>query len=290
MITRIALKNFKAFRDEEINLTSLNLFTGLNGMGKSTFIQSLLLLRQSEAHLASQTRGLVLKGGEKGMIDIGKGKDAYSMHADSDFISFEIDYKYSPFLNNSYEYIAESDVLPIAKAKIQNYQLPDELYPPLFNKKFIYLKAERITPEHNYKANLYDVLQNRFLGYKGENVPLYIALKKLEPVTLPSIKHPNAKADNLISNLDAWLNEITPGAHVISTYFNELDIVKLGYQFDNGSDFTPEFSPVNVGFGFTYTLPVILAILAAEKGDLVIIENPESHLHRKPSSKCVLFG
>jgi len=95
----------------------------------------------------------------------------------------------------------------------------------------------------------------------------------------------NLNTSIIISNIDAWFNEITPGTHLISTYFSELDIVKLGYQFDYGKDVTPEFSPMNVGFGFTYTLPVITAILSAEKGDLLIIENPESHLHPHGQAK-----
>lgn len=44
------------------------------------------------------------------------------------------------------------------------------------------------------------------------------------------------------------------------------------------------FRPVNVGFGVTYTLPIIVAILSAKVDDLIIIENPESHLHPKAQS------
>lgn len=283
MITRIAIKNFKAFREAELDINVLNLFTGQNGMGKSTFIQSLLLLRQSDANLIPEFRGLVLKGGDGGIIDLGKGKDIYSIHADSDYITFEVDVDSKTFIDVTYEYIAESDVLPLSRVHKSSYSNPG--HPALFSNRLTYLKAERIGPEHNYRANLAAVKQNRFLGYKGENVPLFIALNKLEPVKLESVRHKNSKASNLISNLDAWLNEITPGTHVISTYFNELDIVKVGYQFDNGNDFTPEFSPVNVGFGFSYVLPVVTAILAAEKGDLLIIENPESHLHPQGQAK-----
>lgn len=283
MITRIVVKNFKAFKEAEINLNTLNLFTGLNGMGKSTFIQSLLLLRQSYINSSRENQGLILKGGDNGIIDLGKGKDVYSIHADSDFIQFELDEDYGTFLNLSYDFIAESDVLPFSKSQAQVYHERNES--ALFNNNFHYLRAERIGPEHNYKANLAAVKQLGFLGYRGENVPLYIALNKLEPIKLPSVRHINAKANNLISNIDAWLNDITPGTHVISTYYNELDIVRVGYQFDDGTDVTPEFSPVNVGFGFTYLLPVITAILSAEKGDLLIIENPESHLHPQGQAK-----
>ena len=284
MITRVAIKNFKAFRDAEIDLTSLNLFTGMNGMGKSTFIQSLLLLRQSDAHLMPELRGLVLKGGETGILDLGKGKDVYSIHADSDHIQFEVDIDYKSYLNVAFRFEAENDVLPYSKLPGDSFDNSGPV-PALFSNRFTYLKADRIGPEHNYKANLSAVKINGFLGYRGENVPLYIALNTREPVKLESVLHPRAKAPNLLSNLDAWLNEITPGTHVISTYFNALDIVRVGYQFDEGADLTPEFSPVNVGFGFTYTLPMLTAILAAEKGDLLIIENPESHLHPQGQAK-----
>jgi len=280
MITRIRVQNFKAFKEAEINLTALNLFTGMNGMGKSSFIQSLLLIRQSMVGYNTDPQGLQLKGD---MIDIGKGKDAHCIHADSDLISFDVDWEYKADVNVSYKFIAESDVLPYDELSKKNIRVKGDN--SLFSNNFKYLKAERISPEHNYKANLAAVQQKGFLGYKGENVPLYIALNKLEPLKLESVRHINAKANNLISNIDAWLNDITPGAHLISTYFNELDIVKLGYQFENGKDFTPEFSPVNVGFGFSYTLPVLVTILSAKKGDLIIIENPESHLHPQGQAK-----
>jgi len=282
MITRIKIKNFKAFKEAEINLSTLNLFTGMNGMGKSTFLQSLLLLRQSELNTGSEIRGLQLKGE---MIDIGQGKDAFSIHADSDVISFEVDYENKSFVNVSYNYVAESDVLPYDKTNLVN--ITNSADYSLFNNNFKYLKAERIAPYHNYKANLAVVQQNGFLGYRGENTPLFIALNKNNPDynRLESTKLKTAKANNLLSNIDAWFNEITPGTHIISTYFNEPNIVKLGYKFEIGNDVTSEFSPVNVGFGFTYTLPVITAILSAKKGDLIIIENPESHLHPQGQAK-----
>lgn len=279
MITKVSIRNFKAFRDAEVNLSLLNLFTGLNGTGKSTFIQSLLLLRQSDTN-ASPKKGLILKGS---IVDLGKGKDVYSIHADSDDIGFEIDLDFNRYLSVSYNYEAESDILALSKHDVAQSQTA--VTPSIFSDRFTYLKAERISPEHNYKANLAAVKQNGFLGYKGENVPMFIALNKLDTVLLEGVRHKDAKAPNLISNIDAWLNEIAPGTHVISTYYNELDIVRMGYQFDNGNDFTPEFSPVNVGFGITYLLPVITAILAAKRGDLLIIENPEAHLHPKGQAK-----
>ena len=47
MIKNISLKNFKCFENINVECRELNLFTGINGMGKSTLIQALLLLRQT---------------------------------------------------------------------------------------------------------------------------------------------------------------------------------------------------------------------------------------------------
>ena len=47
MIRKISLKNFKTYEDEEFNIAPLTLIAGINGMGKSSILQSLLLLKQS---------------------------------------------------------------------------------------------------------------------------------------------------------------------------------------------------------------------------------------------------
>jgi predicted ATPase len=50
----------------------------------------------------------------------------------------------------------------------------------------------------------------------------------------------------------------------------------------------------NVGFGISYSLPVVVALLSAKKGALLIIENPEAHLHphgqAKPAELMVLVA
>ena len=46
MIESVEFRNFKCFKSQSMRLGPLTLLTGLNGMGKSTVIQSLLLLRQ----------------------------------------------------------------------------------------------------------------------------------------------------------------------------------------------------------------------------------------------------
>jgi predicted ATPase len=52
--------NFKCFQAQGIELRPLTLLTGLNGMGKSTVLQGLLLLRQSMQQRMLPGQGLLL--------------------------------------------------------------------------------------------------------------------------------------------------------------------------------------------------------------------------------------
>ena len=75
------------------------------------------------------------------------------------------------------------------------------------------------------------------------------------------------------------MSELTPGIRVNALVEPGLSSVSLGYSFVQGKEVTEEFKPQNVGFGLSYALPILTCILSASKGDLVILENPESHLH-----------
>jgi predicted ATPase len=46
-----------------------------------------------------------------------------------------------------------------------------------------------------------------------------------------------------------------------------------------------EYRPTNVGFGITYALPIVVSVLSARPGSLVLIENPEAHLHPRGQVK-----
>jgi predicted ATPase len=62
MIQSIQLANFKCFEHQHIVLKPLTLLAGLNSSGKSTIIQSVLLLRQSYLENLLPNKGLTLNG------------------------------------------------------------------------------------------------------------------------------------------------------------------------------------------------------------------------------------
>jgi predicted ATPase len=283
MITQVNIKNFKALRNADIALANLCVFTGINGMGKSSFIQALLLLRLS--HLSQKLPKQIQLHHEK-YISLGKSQDVFNIHTD-DNESIEIELTTTTAGTIS---VKTNDRSGRSWLELTSY-LPDNWQQvgteSLFSedKHFQYLQAERIGPKSSYTTNEYDVVELRSLGTSGEYTAHFIAKHKNEKVHLPSLITPEVN-NSLLAQLDVWLSKITKGVRLISNLDESVNSARVSYQFEDGDDLTPEFSPVNVGFGLTYVLPVLVAVLSAKPGDLVIIENPESHLH--PSGQSTI--
>jgi predicted ATPase len=273
MIERLILNNFKSIKEGIFDFENLTLFSGLNGMGKSSILQAMLLLRQSfEKHLLPDT-GLSLTGD---YTSIGNGKDLLFTDSDDEFVGINLFWSKSE-LNFRFEYQKQSDLQPIIKTDDHIEGMP--FNESLFNSSFQYLSAERIIPKSTYDVSEYAVNQRRTLGNKGEYTAHFLAVHGDTEIAINSLKHKKSTTDNLIDNLNAWMSDITPGTKVIAKLIPEINQVSLHYQFTSSTELTPQFRPENTGFGLTYVLPVVTAVLSASPGDLLLIENPESHLH-----------
>jgi predicted ATPase len=267
MLNFLTIKNFKRFIDQRISLNHLTLLSGLNSTGKSSILQSLLLLRQSQQQ--NNLSGLALNGD---LVNIGTAKDALNVNATKDELGFEISLDTGEVINWNFEYNPQMDVLDrISSAPIQNIE-----YFNLFTDDFQYLQAERLGPRRFLEISDFQVRQHRQLGTQGEYTAHYLDLfGDSQKIADPALAHPSESFMNLKLQVEAWLSEISPGSRISTRSNPDMDLVSLQYSFAGGSP----FRATNVGFGITYTLPVIVAILSAKPGALLLLENPEAHLH-----------
>src|ERR1700734_1652050 len=104
MIRRWRLKNFKSFRDmPPLEMSHINVLAGANSSGKSTIIQSILLLKQTLQY-GSENRSLTLNGP---LLRLGSFDDVRNFEAtDEDLeIGFEFELSASelagPLMNPS---------------------------------------------------------------------------------------------------------------------------------------------------------------------------------------------
>jgi predicted ATPase len=283
MITKLHIANFKLLKNNDFDCKNLNILTGLNGMGKSTVLQALLLLRQS--YKDNKISNLELKGD---LCEIGFQEQAVTQKTDAKTIDifFTIDN------TKKYECVFQIDqkktksTIPIINILSEN-DLNDM---PLFSNNFQYISAERIKPQtkHSYDNDIVET-NNQISEIKGrcEYAVHYLAKKAESLINFEQLKYdnPNIKNTNLITQVSAWLGEISIGIKVEAKVDDKTKEVTLFYKYGVGDTYTEEFTPENVGFGVSYTLPIVVALLAAKKDSLILIENPEAHLHPKGQAK-----
>lgn len=279
MFNEIKIKNFKSLKELDVNFKNLTLFTGVNSSGKSSILQALLLLKQN-----FQIYGSMIKTFELPMetlknifqklsingeyLDLGLGKNILYDKAEDDIL--ELNLKLNDGQVNFKSNIKESKDEESISCEMSYSDNIEELF---LQSNFTYLSADRIVPQSSYKYSKENVLRGN-LGKNGEYTIHFLAENKNSSIPLKELQHPEANSNQLLENVDYWLSKISKGIKVIPSVNINFQQSTLQYSY-GGSERLPQ----NIGFGVTYVLPIIVAILKAKKGDIIIIENPESHLH-----------
>jgi predicted ATPase len=274
MIFKICLQNFKRFENQSLEIGNITLLTGINGMGKSSVLQSLLLLRQSYQQRLLKLTGLALNGD---LVHIGTAKDALFEDAKEEVIKFSLTFTKGTEVTWQFAYNSKEAIMKgiFSTATREVYQHS------LFGDNFQYLQAERIGPRTSSIMSDFQAREHRQLGNMGEYTAHFLSIFRDYEIPHIALGHSQAKSLNLLSQVEAWLGEISPGTRISIVDRPGMDLVSLQYSFGNSE----KYRATNVGFGITYTLPVITAILAANSGALLLIENPEAHLHPKGQAK-----
>ena len=278
MLHKLELVNFKCFDTLDVGLRPLTLLCGLNGMGKSSVIQSLLVLRQSFEGGALARNSLMLDGS---MADLGAGEDVLFMDATDDVIGFGLHGDDGPDCQLWFEYSRTADMLTaIGDAKLPN---PWRERPP-FGGRLFYVNAERMGPQKFYPQSE-SFAQRGDLGIRGEYTLNYLHAHHNESLEENDPRSDGQSSHQILSVVERWLQEISPGVHLNFTAIRSADALIPGFSFDRVGDVQTEpFRATNVGFGLSYILPVITAMLTPPE-TLCLIENPEAHLHPRGQTK-----
>jgi len=283
MITELYIKNFKSHLRTVLPLKPLTVLAGLNGSGKSSVIQSLLLLRQSFKK-QRLNEALILNGF---LCSIGIGKDAIYQASENDFLEFGIktassSYSWKFFVPGGKDFLTLSEYIP--EHGINNNGNLDKL--SLFNNEFQYLSAGRL-PEFRYERNDLAVENERQISLRngyGELVAQYLDYWKNKKVK-PALKSDNSDFDDLLHQVTAWEREISPNVNVKPVKSGESFTIHYSFDRTGNLGSTDEYKTENTAFGLTYALPVITSLLSAKEDALLLIENPEAHLHPRGQSK-----
>ena len=277
---KLTIKNFKCFENMEVEFKGLTILAGSNGAGKSTVIQVLLLLKQSyDIHSVSldDMKYLYLNDYycELGTVD----EVLYAGFEGNDTISFIFEH-----LNGSIRQIDCNGKKTNNKLNIIN-SVPntiemDSLSTTTFLEDFDFIGADRFGPKnfHHADGNFSEMKVGKF----GEYTSIIL----------------NKEIDNgkFVEELNKALSFIFGNVYIEPKSIDEANIFM--YKIRNTKDTSLGFkTPVNMPYGVSYLLPVIVSCLirlyerepSINPLKTILVENPEAHLHPGSQSRLGVF-
>lgn len=266
MISRLELTSFKGFRTLDLTFRPLTVLTGPNNSGKSSVIQALLI-----AHLALQGRSPVPLNGPFGLA-LGEAAGIQNVDAPDSTIGISI------------------EATDLAASLIFDVPIERSLALPVREKVSetgdatlvgIYLSAERLGPRDFLEVD--PEMQSEAaldVGYQGQFTPHVLARLDRHQVR-EELRHPataeRGAAITLLTQTELWLGEIVRPVQIQAQWLPDTSAATMRFRGEDSR--TDWLRPANVGFGLSYALPVVVSALIAEPDSVLIVENPEAHLH-----------
>jgi predicted ATPase len=284
-------------------LNKLNVFSGYNGRGKSSVLQGLLMLSQSTGFGAGSLIKLHLNGN---LISLGDFDEILTNDSDCN-VEFNLITDDSQFENINLGYtLSEEDIKigTIDKCIINDVDYFDtigSLSPTSASDHPISRQFSKSIPEGLIKLlrNIHYISANRVGPVKYVEKKEVPDTHKIDPQGLNVINTiasygeqiPNSmNLDNsgseieLKEALSQWMNYIMTGGAISLPDDKKSPVLSIEFDITNSNN-TRTFSSYNVGFGYSYILAIVITALIAKKDSLVIIENPEAHLHGQAQSR-----
>jgi predicted ATPase len=276
MIEKIKIKGFKRFSEAEFALSPLTILAGMNGAGKTSVIHALLLLQE-----ATRSDNSVVELNGPYSLDLGTFSDIQNWNT-TDSIQFMVA---ENGINHHWKLTGSPS------ARYADIVIKPNIPPIAFNQKgraFQYLSAERFGPRSVLGSSALP-LEMIEVGTRGEFSAQVIYSFGKESILIPDLRRsPDSRAEDdslLKSETERWLSRIARSVQIDTEILAGTAVTALRFRTPNGD----WVRPPNMGFGVTYSLPVILAGLTAKEGGLLIVENPEAHLHPSGQSQMGYF-
>ena len=293
MLTRIDLRHFKCFTLLKLPLCPLTLLSGTNASGKSSVLQALVLLHQTMrehewssrlmlngtavrlgtvADVIDQVHSRRIRGRRACEIALIDGDDAYfqwEFAGEPDGMSMAV----------ARVHVDGVDDLDMDESEPLHYLLPHPLQTLSGAESLTdcirgltYLTAERLGPRETYP--LEDPQLTPVVGPTGEHAVSVLHSGRDERV-LDGLAIEGMPPTRL-RQVEARMGRFFPGCELTVEKVPQANAVTLGLRTSRSTEF---HRPVHTGFGLTQVLPIVVAALSADKGGLLLIENPEVHLH-----------
>lgn len=274
----LQIENYKCFKESQpVTINDLTVLAGQNSVGKSSIIQSLLLL-----HLGVQKKevGQMYVNSPELNLELGTASELPNMDSESEKFTIAL-YDDASGASDVMVFEVPEDEDMWSSLVIKSLYPEDETQEgieALSRQEFYYLASERLGPRISTTMGN---LPFRNTGCKGEFTAQVLGEKggriKVEKLRF----YPESTNPNLEAQVNYWLNSIIPGTAV--TTINNRSSLQQQIVMRRGNN---DLKATNVGFGISYILPIIVTCLIGREGSFVLIDTPEAHLH--PTAQTAL--
>jgi len=282
MLTRLDLLHFKCFELLRLPLAPLTLLSGPNTSGKSSVLQAIVLLHQTMRDHEWSTR-LMLNGSamQLGTVSDVVDKTHGRRSLEIGVADGELTYSWTFTGDRSDMSMAihslNIDGLIYKAPETLRYLLPpieDKFTKSLANRLrcLSYLTAERVGPRDVYP--LVDPQIAPVVGPEGEQATSVLHWGR-DDLVIEELALPNIPA-TLLRQVEGRMRTFFPGCALAVQQVPQVNAATLGMRTSDDTDF---HRPIHVGFGLTQILPIIVAALSTPREGILLIENPEVHLH-----------
>ena len=287
MLNLLELRHFKCFELLRLPLGRLTVLSGTNASGKSSILQSLMLLHQTMRDHEWSDR-LVLNGDVSQLgvvsdvVDHVSGRDRFEIGLNSDEVRC------------NWAFVGERRDMSAGLVQVSINEV-DAIEPPLLRwllpldvgedalslahgiRDITYITAERDGPREVYP--LMDEHAVRVVGSRGEYAVSVLYQGRDDRIANELVLL--GTPPTLSRQVEARLDKFFPGCRLNVSEVDGANAAVLGIRI---SEYTGFLRPIHCGFGITQILPIVVAVLSAHvPGDvrtpLILIENPEVHLH-----------
>lgn len=282
MLREVHIAGFKCFESLDLPLRPLTLLSGTNSGGKSSVIQAIVLLAQTLAE-REWGRSLLLDGPE---LALGSVADVLNQRSsrrqlglgasvDGEKVIWTFKTEDRRALSVDVESVLQNGIeLPLKEALRWLLPMPQAEHSAVVQvlRGASWISAERTGPRE--LAPLRDADSHARVGSRGELAAGLVYWRESD-VVAPEVCI-EGTPPTLYHQVRAQMRAFFPGCDLRVTPVDGASAVSLRLRADSRSDF---HRPQNVGFGLTQLFPILVALVAARRGDLLLIENPEVHLH-----------
>ncbi len=269
MLSRILVDGYKSIDRSELELSNFTLLAGVNSAGKSSVIQAVLYVIQVQN-----------KYGQQSKPDIGRFMDIRNSIKGNREIYFELGERRHEEIRTAKLTLTQEEngvgihLQPPSKFSILDY---------IHKNNIVYLPVERVGILRTYELN---TQQERTIGERGEYAYSYLALYGQESIPEEKFAYKPEKVGQSLNNqVNYWL-EYLMGFNVQTNIVQDVDQVVVTYSNAKNNRY---YRGKNVGTGVTYMSILVIAALACKQEDILIIENPEIHLHPRAQSRFMEF-